>query len=158
MTNSSSNGRIDSASRVILASPETIYQAFLNPESLVLWLPPKGMSGHINTFDPRQGGHYSMTLTYELGNSIIGKTSENTDVSQGMFLELVPDKKIVQSVNFDSDDPAFSGEMIQTWYFEAISEGTKITIVCENVPEGVRKADHDEGLISTLENLATFTE
>ena len=82
MTNSSSNGRIDSASRVILASPETVYQAFLNPESLVLWLPPKEMSGHINTFDPRQGGHYSMTLTYELGNSIIGKTSENTEIGR----------------------------------------------------------------------------
>jgi len=158
MTNSSSNGRIDSASRVILASPQTVYQAFLNPELLVLWLPPKGMSGHINTFDPRKGGHYSMTLTYELGHSIIGKTSDNTDVSQGVFLELVPDQKIVQSVKFDSDDPAFSSEMIQTWYFEAVSEGTKVTIMCENVPEGVRKADHDEGLNSTLKNLATFTE
>lgn len=158
MTNISTNGRIDSASRVILTSPQTIYQAFLNPESLVLWLPPKGMSGRINTFDPRQGGRYSMTLTYELEHTTIGKTSENTDVSQGVFLELVPDKKIVQSVKFDSDNPTFSGEMIQTWYLEAISEGTKVTIVCENVPEGVRKADHYKGLNSTLENLATFTE
>jgi len=158
MANSSSNGRIDSASRVILASPQIVYQAFLNPESLVLWLPPKGMSGHINTFDPRKGGHYSMTLTYELGHSTIGKTSENTDVSQGIFLELIPDKKIVQSVKFDSNNPAFLGEMIQTWYFEAVNEGTKVTVVCENVPRGVRKADHDEGLISTLENLARYTE
>ncbi|MDX8047508.1 SRPBCC domain-containing protein [Gracilibacillus sp. S3-1-1] len=116
------------------------------------------MSGHIDMFEPRKGGNYSMTLTYELDHSTPGKTSENTDVSQGMFLELVPDKKIVLSVKFDSNHPAFSGEMIQTWYLEAVSEGTKGTIVCENVPEGVRKADHDEGLISTLENLATFTE
>ncbi|WP_042148293.1 SRPBCC domain-containing protein [Paucisalibacillus sp. EB02] len=158
MTNCSTNGRIDSASRVILASPQTIYQAFLNPELLVLWLPPKGMSGHIDMFEPRKGGHYCMTLTYELEHSTSGKTSENTDVSRGVFLELVPDKKIVQSVKFDSDNPAFSGEMIQTWYFEAVSEGTKVTIICENVPEGVRKEDHDTGLKSTLENLAIFTE
>ncbi|WP_240339687.1 SRPBCC domain-containing protein [Halobacillus ihumii] len=76
----------------------------------------------------------------------------------GKFLELVPDKRIVQSVIFDSDDPAFSGEMRQKWLLEAISEGTKVTIVCENVPEGIRKKDHDEGLKSTLENLASFTE
>ncbi|TDQ41013.1 SRPBCC domain-containing protein [Aureibacillus halotolerans] len=152
------NGRIDSASRVILASPQTVYQAFLNPESLVSWLPPEGMSAHIDRFETRKGGRYRMTLTYELDQSSPGKTSENTDVSQGVFLALVPDRKIVWSIEFDSDDPAFSGEMIQTWYFEEISKGTKVTIVCENVPVGVRKEDHDEGLNSTLRNLATFTE
>jgi|SRR5690625_2612515 len=158
MINHSNNGRIDSASRVILASPQTIYQAFLNPESLVLWLPPKGMSGHVDIFEPRKGGYYSMTLTYELDHSNPGKTSENADVFKGMFLELVPNKKIVQSVKFDSDNPVFSGEMIQTWYLEAVSEGTKVTIVCENVPEGVRKEDHYTGLRSTLENLIIFME
>lgn len=48
--------------------------------------------------------------------------------------------------------------MVQTWYLEAVAEGTKVTVVCENVPEGVQKIDHDEGLTSTLNNLATFTE
>lgn len=152
------NGRIDSASRVILASPQTIYQAFLNPESLVLWLPPKGMTGQIDKFEPYKGGHYSMTLTYELDHSIEGKTSENSDVTKGMFVDLVPDNKIVLSGKFDSDNPAFSSEMIQTWYLEEVSVGTKVIIICENVPEGVRKKDHDEGLNSTLDNLATFTE
>lgn len=150
-------GRIDSASRVILASPRTIYQSFLNPESLVLWLPPKGMTGQIDRFEPYKGGHYSMTLTYELDDSSPGKSSENSDVTKGMFVDLVPDKKIVLSVKFDSDNPAFSSEMIQTWYLEEVSEGTKAIIICENVPEEVRKVDHDEGLNSTLENLATFT-
>lgn len=158
MVNSSNNKRTDSASRMIKASPQTIYQAFLNPEALVSWLPPKGMSGHIDLFDPREGGTYRVTLTYEMDNSTPGKTSENTDVAQGRFLELVPDKRIVQSVKFDSEDPAFSGEMTQKWLLESISEGTKVTIVCENVPEGIRKEDHDTGLRSTLENLAIFTE
>ena len=157
MTNPSSN-RIDSASRIIMAPPQTIYQAFMNPEKLVSWLPPKGMSGHIDMFDPREGGIYSMTLTYEIDHANHGKTSDNTDVSQGKFLELVLDKKIVLSIKFDSEDPAFSSEMIQTWYLEVVSEGTKVTIICENVPEGIRKEDHDIGLRSTLENLASFTE
>lgn len=158
MANESSNRRIDSASRVIMASPQTIYQAFVNSEALVSWLPPKGMSGHIDKFDPREGGTYRVTLTYEMNHSNPGKTSENTDVAQGTFLDLVPESRIVQSVNFDSEDPEFSGEMIQKWLLEAVSEGTKVTIVCENVPEGIRKEDHDIGLRSTLENLAIFTE
>ncbi len=158
MANASSNKRTDSASRVIMASPQTIYQAFLSPEALVSWLPPKGMSGHIDTFDPREGGTYRLTLTYEMELSTPGKTSENTDVTQVKFLELVPDNRIVQTVKFDSEDLAFSGEMIQKWLLEANSEGTKVTVVCENVPEGIRKEDHDTGLRSTLENLAVFTE
>ncbi|WP_077326383.1 SRPBCC domain-containing protein [Virgibacillus siamensis] len=158
MENASSKRRTDSASRVILATPQTIYQAFLNPEALVSWLPPKGMSGHIDMFDPREGGTYRVILTYEIDHLTPGKTSENTDVAQGNFLELIPDKRIVQSVTFDSEDPAFSGEMTQKWLFETYSEGTKVTIVCENVPEGIKKEDHDTGLRSTLENLAIFTE
>ena len=42
MTNASSKKRTDTASSVIMASPSTIYQAFLNPEALASWLPPKG--------------------------------------------------------------------------------------------------------------------
>lgn len=158
MANAPNNKRTDFASRVIMTSPQTIYQSFLNPEALVSWLPPKGMSGHIDMFEPREGGTYRVTLTYEIDQSNPGKTSENTDVAQGKFVELVPDKRIVQSVEFDSEDPAFSGEMTQKWLLEAIPEGTKVTIVCENVPEGIRKEDHDTGLRSTLENLANFTE
>ncbi|WP_173915294.1 SRPBCC family protein [Halobacillus sp. Marseille-Q1614] len=160
MLDSSRNKRTDSVSRVIKASSQAIYQAFINPEALVSWLPPKGMSGHIDLFDPREGGTYRVTLTYETdhSNPNPGKTSGNTDVAQGKFLELVPDKRIVQSVKFDSEDPSFSGEMTQKWLLEPISEGTKVTIVCENVPEGIRKEDHHTGLMSTLENLAIFTE
>ncbi len=158
MAHVSGNRRTDSASRIIVASPQTIYQSFLHPEALVSWLPPEGMSGHIDMFDPREGGTYRLTLTYEMDHSNPGKTSENTDVSQVKFLELVPNKRIVQSVKFHSDDQEFLGEMKQTWLLESISEGTKVTIICENVPEGIRKEDHDTGLRSTLENLATFTE
>ncbi|MBG9783109.1 MULTISPECIES: SRPBCC domain-containing protein [Shouchella] len=158
MAHVSGNRRTDSASRIIVASPQTIYQSFLHAEALVSWLPPEGMSGHIDMFDPREGGTYRLTLTYEMDHSNPGKTSENTDVSQVKFLELVPNKRIVQSVKFHSDDQEFLGEMKQTWLLESISEGTKVTIICENVPEGIRKEDHDTGLRSTLENLATFTE
>ncbi|AIC93098.1 SRPBCC domain-containing protein [Shouchella lehensis] len=158
MAHVSGKRRTDSASRIIVASPQTIYQSFLYPQALVSWLPPEGMSGHIDMFDPREGGTYRLTLTYEMDHSNPGKTSENTDVSQVKFLELVPNKRIVQSVKFHSDDQEFLGEMKQTWLLESISEGTKVTIICENVPEGIRKEDHDTGLRSTLENLATFTE
>jgi uncharacterized protein YndB with AHSA1/START domain len=158
MTSESNKKRIDSATRVIKASPETLYKAFVNPKALVSWLPPKGMKGHIYEFDARDGGAYRMSLTYETDHSTPGKTSEEADVVQGRFLELTPNKRVVQLVEFESEDPVYAGEMIMTWSLSADPEGTKVSIVCENVPEGIRKEDHDEGLRSTLENLAALTE
>jgi uncharacterized protein YndB with AHSA1/START domain len=159
MTNASNKKRTDSAPRVIMASPRTIYKAYMEPENLVSWLPPKGMKGHIYEFDAREGGAYRMSLTYVgTDHSTLGKTSEHADIVQGRFLNLVPDERIVQLFEFESDDPAFAGAMTMTWTLKAVPEGTEVTIVCENVPEAIRQDDHDEGMRSTLENLAAFTE
>ncbi len=151
--------RTDVASRVIKASPATLYRAFVDPKALVTWLPPKGMKGHLDAFDPRAGGTYRMVLTYEQADpSVRGKSSEHSDIVEGRFLELVPDERVVQQFEFESEDPAFAGVMTMTWKLAPVSGGTEVTIVCEDVPEGIRKEDHDEGLRSTLENLAAFTE
>ena len=158
MKNHSSNGRIDTVSRVMDASPQTLYQAFMDPNSLIKCLPPEGMSGEIGLFEPIIGGRYQLTLTYEDKHAAQGKTTENTDALEGMFIELVPDKKIVEAGLFDSEDSDFAGEMIMTWYFEEVAQGTKVMIVAENVPIGIKKDDHINGLNSTLENLERFTK
>lgn len=79
MTNHSSNKRMDTASRTIKASPQAIYNAFVDSQALVMWLPPKGMKGRIFEFDPRAGGTYRMSLTYlENNRTTQGKTSIQT--------------------------------------------------------------------------------
>lgn len=156
--------RTDSATRVVAASPHAIYQAFLDPEAWVKWLPPEGMTGYIYEFEPRPGGAYRMALTYSKrdqstrGKTSRGKTSKDTDVVEGRFLELVPDEQVVHLVKFESDDPVFAGEMKMRWSLSPVPGGTKVTITCEDVPEGIRQEDHDAGLQSTLKNLAIFVE
>jgi uncharacterized protein YndB with AHSA1/START domain len=151
--------RIDSASRVIKASPRTIYEAHMDPRALVSWLPPKGMKARLDAYDPREGGTYRMVLTYDQpDHRVAGKSSEHSDVVHGRFLELVPNERIVQLVGFESNDPRAAGEMKITWILTAVREGTQVTIRCENVPAGIRREDHEAGFESTLENLAAFTE
>lgn len=150
--------RIDFAKRIVKAPPSGIYQAFLNPKSLVSWLPPRGMEGRIDEFQAWEGGIYRITLTYVGSERIAGKTTENSDVVQAKFLELAEDKRIVQQIRFESEDPAFAGNMTMTWNLRTVPEGTEVSIVCENVPEGIRQEDHEEGLKSTLANLADFLE
>jgi uncharacterized protein YndB with AHSA1/START domain len=154
-----SGQRIDSASRFIKASPRRIYEAHISPEALVSWLPPKGMKARLDFYAPREGGTYRMTLTYDQrDHATSGKTSEHADVVRGRFLELVPHERIVQLVEFESDDPVFAGEMKLTWTFTAVPGGTHVAIRGENVPAGIRPEDHEAGFRSTLENLAAFVE
>jgi uncharacterized protein YndB with AHSA1/START domain len=149
------SGRIDSASLEVEAQPQAVYTAFTDADVLMKWLPPSGMTGRVLEYDFREGGRYRIELTYsEAPSSGVAKTSDTTDVSSGRFLKLEPGKQLVQSVEFDSPDPAFAGEMTMTWSFEPTTNGTKVTVTAQNVPSGIRKADHDEGLRASLENLA----
>jgi uncharacterized protein YndB with AHSA1/START domain/ketosteroid isomerase-like protein len=152
-------GRIDSAARLIRADAAVVYRAYVDPSALVRWLPPRGMRGRIEAFDARTGGGYRIVLTYDNpGGGGVGKTTNDTDVVHGRFLELVPNRRIVQSVLFESPDPRFAGEMRMTWRLEPATHGTTVVIIAENVPEGVAPADHVTGFTATLENLASFVE
>ncbi len=151
--------RIDTASRIIGASPDAIYRAFLDRDAWLDWLPPKGMTGSITLFEPWEGGRYLMTLHYDVPHpETPGKASDDTDMVRGRFVELVPDERVVQAVEFESDDPAYAGEMIMTWALTPVPGGTEVRISCESVPSGISPEDHALGLASTLENLAAFTE
>jgi uncharacterized protein YndB with AHSA1/START domain len=48
--------RIDAASRIIKASPQSLYRAFVDADAWLVWLPPKGMTGCIELFQPFEGG------------------------------------------------------------------------------------------------------
>lgn len=139
----------------IAATAEELYAAFADPAKLMEWLPPGTMTGQAIEYDFREGGRYRIALTYDdAAPTTAGKTEGRTDVSAGRFLALDPGRRIVQSVEFESADAAFVGEMVMTWSFEPTTFGTKVTITAENVPAGISQADHDEGLRSSLENLA----
>jgi uncharacterized protein YndB with AHSA1/START domain len=79
-------------------------------------------------------------------------------VVEGRFLEVVQNERIVQLVTFASDDPAFAGEMKMTWALSSAAGGTSVSIICENVPDGIGQEDHIAALRSTLDNLATLVE
>lgn len=156
--------RIDQASRIIRAAPSHVYQAFRSAAALESWLPPKGMTGSVLSFSFDEGRGYRMRLTYdEPGRSDEpgrprGKTSAGSDEVDVRFVRLEENRRIVQVVDFDSEDPAFAGSMTMTWSFIAVREGTDVRVRCENVPSGIRPEDHAAGLSASLENLAVYTE
>ena len=69
-----------------------------------------------------------------------------------------PAVRVVQAVEFVSDDPAFAGTMLMTWSLEPVDEGTLVTFRADDVPPGISAEDHAAGFAASLANLARFVE
>lgn len=150
--------RTDRASRMIAAPPDQVYAALVSPEALVAWLPPEGMTGRFERFDLRPGGSYRLVLTYADTSASQGKATANTDIVESRFVELVLGKRVVQAVDFVSDDAAYAGTMTMTWELTQVDGRTRVDIVADDVPDGIDADDHAAGLASSLANLADYLE
>ena len=150
--------RTDTASRVIAAPLERVYTALVDPDALIAWLPPEGMSGRFERFDARPGGSYRMVLTYADASGAPGKATADSDIVEGRFLDVVPGARVVQAVDFVSDDPAYAGTMTMTWEVTAVDAGARVEIRADGVPDGISAEDHAAGLASSLANLAAYLE
>jgi uncharacterized protein YndB with AHSA1/START domain len=83
--------RTDRASLVIAAPLERVYAALVDPEALVAWLPPDGMSASFERFDARPGGSYRMVLTYADASAAAGKATADSDAVEARFVDIVAD-------------------------------------------------------------------
>lgn len=146
-------------SRLIKAPREVVYRAFLEPDAVASWLPPDGMKGQVHVLEPRVGGKFRVSLTYlNPEESLGGKTSADTDTTQGRFVELIPKEKIVWMTEFESEQSEFAGEMKIIWSLADADGGTEVTVVCEGIPVGIRLEDNELGSKLSLQKLAAFVE
>jgi uncharacterized protein YndB with AHSA1/START domain len=145
-------------SRIIKAPRAKLYAACLDPEMLARWRAPDRMSGVVHSFDAHIGGSYRMSLAYRTSKRSTGKTSSDTDSFTGRFIELVPDEKIVESIAFESDDPAYAGTMSLTTSFEEVPGGTNVTMKFDGLPPGIRPEDNETGTRQSLAKLAALVE
>lgn len=111
--------------RVLCATPERVYRAFLDPDAMVKWLPPNGFTARVHHLDARVGGTYRMSFT--------NFTTGQTHSFGGEYLELDPHKRIRHTDVFE--DPNLEGEMQVTVSFRQVSCGTELDIVQEGVPD-----------------------
>jgi uncharacterized protein YndB with AHSA1/START domain len=144
-------------SRQVNAPRSAVFPALVDAEAIARWRVPEGMSSHVHEFDAREGGTFRISLTYDAPGAV-GKSSARTDTYHGHFAELVPDERVVEVFEFETDDPAVRGTITQTTTLTDADGGTEVVIVHEGMPEGVSAADNELGTRMALEKLAALVE
>lgn len=144
--------------RLLAAEPDAVYGALIDAEAIACWRVPLGMSAHVHRFEAHEGGGFRVSLTYDLPGGQ-GKTTAHTDTYHGHFVRLVPDRLVVESLVFESDDPAMQGTMTVTTTLHACNGGgTRLVAVHEGLPPGVAPADNVRGWAEALDRLAALLE
>ena len=110
--------------RVLRATPERIYRAFLDADAMAKWLPPNGFTGKVHQMDARVGGSYRMSFT--------NFTTQHSHSFGGEYLELMPFERLRYTAKFD--DPHLPGEMQTTVSLQEVSCGTELSVVQEGIP------------------------
>jgi uncharacterized protein YndB with AHSA1/START domain len=111
--------------RVLRATSERVYRAFLDGDAMTKWLPPNGFTAKVHHMDAKVGGTFKMSFT----NFSTGKSHS----FGGEYLELVPHERIRYTDRFD--DPNLPGEIQTTVTLKKVSCGTELSVVQEGVPE-----------------------
>jgi uncharacterized protein YndB with AHSA1/START domain len=134
--------------RVLRASPERVYRAFLEADAMAKWLPPYGFTCRIHHMDVKVGGTYRMSFT----NFATG----HGHAFGGEYRELVPFETIRYTDRFE--DPNLPGEMLTTVRLKKVSCGTELDVVQEGLPEVIPPEMCYLGWQESLAQLAKLVE
>ncbi|WNG53601.1 SRPBCC family protein [Archangium gephyra] len=144
-------------SRHVKAPRARVYRALIDARAVEAWRVPPGMTSHVHVFEPREGGSIRISLTYDEPTGT-GKTTAHTDTYHGRFVKLVPDEQVVETIEFETADPALRGEMTLTISLVDVDGGTDVIAVHDGVPSGVSPADNETGWRLSIERLAALVE
>ena len=144
-------------SRHVNAPRSAVYRALLDADAITRWRVPAGMTSQVHQFDPREGGAFRVSLTYDAPGKA-GKSQSRTDTYHGHFARLVPDEQVVEVLEFESEDPALRGAMTMTTTVTDADGGTDVVVAYEGLPRGLSVADNELGTRIALDNLAALLE
>jgi uncharacterized protein YndB with AHSA1/START domain len=130
-------------SRHLAAPRSRVYAALIDAAAIQRWKVPREMTSEVHEFDGREGGRYRISLT---------------DTYTGRFVRLVPDELVVEVDEFETTDPALTGEMTITVTLADAGGGTDLVAVHDGLPAGVRPEDNEAGWRESLDRLAELVE
>ena len=134
--------------RILRASPERVYRAFVEAQALAKWLPPYGFTCQVHHLEARVGGTFKMSFqNFGTGHS---------HAFGGVYHELVPGERLRYTDTFD--DPNLPGEMQVTVTLRAVVCGTELSVVQAGIPSAIPTEMCYLGWQESLAQLAQLVE
>ena len=134
--------------RIVVARPEKIYRAFLEPDAVAKWLPPNGFVCTVHELNAKAGGRFRISFR--------NFTTGESQSFGGEYLELLPNERLRYTDKFD--DPNLPGQIHVTVTLKKVSCGTELHIVQEGLPDVIPPEACYLGWQKSLRNLARLVD
>jgi uncharacterized protein YndB with AHSA1/START domain len=128
--------------RTIAASPEELFDAWLDAEALGTWMRPTGIRHTSAKTEPRVGGSYEIIMQGE----------EKTYPHHGVYQVIDRPRRLVFTWLSHATEGATS---LVTVDFLPVGERTEVVVTHEQLPDGARES-HTNGWTGGLERLAEY--
>ena len=125
--------------RVIAASAEDLFDAWLDPEALAQWMRPGTIISTVARVDPRVGGAYEITM----------QGQDGAYVTKGLYRVIERPRRLVFTW---VSGPAENKETLVTVDFVRVDQRTEVIVTHEQLPESAMPS-HRNGWTSGLEHL-----
>jgi len=139
--------------RTVATDRATVYAALLDRDAVARWRVPDGMTGEVHELDPQVGGRIRMSLTYD-DAATAGKSGGATDTYTGTYIDLVPGERVVEEIEFESDDADLAGVITMTTTLRDVVGGTEVEIRMDGLPDAVPPEQNELGTRMALDKLA----
>lgn len=149
--------RVDSASRVILATPRQLFRTFFDAETLKAWRVPEGAAGIYSVLEPQPGGRFRLDLVHPDRTAPDGTEAEGYTI-EGRFTEFLPDERVIEEIRLAGTGPVDAGVMTLTISIELVQAGSKVTMQAIGMPRALEADAHRAALAASLRRLALLTE
>jgi len=127
--------------RTIAASPEELFDAWLDPEALAVWMRPGAIQSTEARVDARVGGQYEFLMRSETASY----------PTKGAYVVIDRPRRL--AFTWGPGSGAF--DSLVTVDFLPLDHGTEIVLTHERLPEDMRE-QHRNGWTSGIERLEQF--
>jgi uncharacterized protein YndB with AHSA1/START domain len=129
--------------RIIEASPDAAFAAFIEPDQLALWWGPDDGPVLSVEIDPRVGGKFHIRFRLAEDGTEHG--------SSGVFEVFDRPRRLAMSWSWDDDaGPASHVDVT----FRQVERGTEVTLVHSRLPDAEQRDQHQHGWTGAFEKLA----
>ena len=120
--------------RVVKADPQTVWDAWTQPEQMKAWsCPAPGGCKRVDS-DLRVGGAFEIHMEVE----------EGPHTAFGVYREIDPPNRIVYTWDWREEENAM-GETLVTVEFRPVDGGTEVSVLHEGFPAAEARDGHEEG-------------